>query len=161
VAGKGSGDGGDKKPSSLEWQEEDTDVRDTAGRKTRAAGDEEDTTRSPTIKREKHVSAALPSFVDAYLDVTAGPSPRISHKLTMTRTVIGRGSAADLALQDTDVSKQHATVFYQDAEFRVRDEKSTNGTFLNGSKVVEYAIRDGDKILVGDTLLRFRLGGPR
>ena len=60
---------------------------------------------------------------------------------------------------DQRMSRSHASITYTGSEFRIRDEKSANGTFLNGSKVVEYAIRDGDKLLVGDTLLRFRVGG--
>ncbi len=112
---------------------------------------------APSSVREQYVGAALPRYVQARIEVMGGPSARDPFDVTMVRTMIGRGPAADLRIKDTNMSKRHATIFFADGEFRIRDEKSTNGTFLNGSKVVEYAIRDGDKVLVGDTLLRFRV----
>lgn len=103
--------------------------------------------------------AALPSYVVAYVDVLSGPDVTGQpHRLTMLRTVIGRGPEADLRIKDERMSRRHATIYYEGGEFRIRDEKSANGTFLNGSKVVEYAIRDKDKILVGDSRLQFHLG---
>jgi pSer/pThr/pTyr-binding forkhead associated (FHA) protein len=63
---------------------------------------------------------------------------------------------ADVRLDDRRASRRHASIFYSGSEFRVRDEGSANGTLLNGSKVVEYALRDGDELLVGDTLIRIR-----
>jgi predicted component of type VI protein secretion system len=108
--------------------------------------------------RAPHTSAALPSFVEASLEIMSGPEPRSPFLLAMVETVIGRAPAADVRLQDMMMSKKHASLVYADGEFRIRDEKSSNGTFLNGSKVVEYAIRDGDKLLIGDTLFRFRVG---
>jgi len=108
-------------------------------------------------QREPHVGAALPTFLEAHLDVVSGPDAAGPFRLTMVRTIVGRGPSADVRLHDTKMSKRHATIFYTGGEFRIRDERSTNGTFLNGSKVIEYAIRSGDKLLVGDTLFRFRL----
>jgi pSer/pThr/pTyr-binding forkhead associated (FHA) protein len=71
--------------------------------------------------------------------------------------VIGRGSDADVRVDDPKVSRKHASIFYTGSEFRIRDESSINGTVLNGSRVVEYAIRDGDELVIGETLLRFRV----
>ncbi len=98
----------------------------------------------------------LPTSVAVVLE-TVGPSgASSSYPLQKTRTVIGRGDEADLRVDDSSASRRHASIFFSGDEFRVRDESSLNGTLLNGSRVLEYAIRDGDEILVGDTLLRFR-----
>jgi hypothetical protein len=112
----------------------------------------------PISQRGLSAGAALPAFLDVYLDVVSGPHRGGPHKLAMVRTLIGRGAEADLRLNDKNASRKHACLFYDGTEFRIRDVQSANGTFLNGSRVVEYAIRDGDKLLVGDTLLRFRVG---
>jgi pSer/pThr/pTyr-binding forkhead associated (FHA) protein len=64
-------------------------------------------------------------------------------------------------VNDPKASRKHASIFFTGSEFRVRDESSVNGTSLNGSKVVEYVIRDGDQLRVGDTVFTFRLGVER
>jgi pSer/pThr/pTyr-binding forkhead associated (FHA) protein len=101
----------------------------------------------------------LPSFLEARIEVLSGPDQGTRFDLKTVRTLIGRGQGAHVRVHDNRMSKQHASIFYTGSEFRIRDEKSTNGTFLNGSQVVEYAIRDGDKLLVGDSLLRFSAAG--
>ena len=119
----------------------------------------DDTKQYPTQpKRPATAGAALPSYIVAFIDVLSGPDKVGPHKVTTVRTVLGRGPEADLRVRDERASRKHATITYVDGEFRIRDEESANGTFLNGSKVVEYAIRHGDKVLVGDSLLQFHLG---
>jgi pSer/pThr/pTyr-binding forkhead associated (FHA) protein len=118
-----------------------------------------DTKRYPSAaKRLQAEGAALPSFLIAYVDVIGGPDAGTTHPITMVHTLIGRGPEADIRVRDESASRRHASILYAEGEFRVRDEQSSNGTFLNGSKVVEYAIRDRDKLLVGDSLLQFHLG---
>lgn len=122
-----------------------------------SAGERTEQYEALSERGEPHVGAVLPNFLEAQLDVVSGPDAPSAFRLTMTGTVIGRGLSADVRVHDSKASKRHAIITYSGSEFRIRDEKSTNGTFLNGSKVSEYAIRDGDKLLIGDTLLRFRL----
>jgi hypothetical protein len=99
--------------------------------------------------------AALPDFLAVRLD-RLGPGEPQTFTLTMTRTIVGRGVQADVRLDDDGkVSRRHACILYVGNEFRVRDQGSGNGTLLNGSRVIEYALRHGDKILIGDTLLQF------
>lgn len=106
--------------------------------------------------REPFADERLPRAVDARLDCASDRGLRHSHPLTKVRTVIGRGHDADVRVNDPMVSRKQATIFFTGVEFRVRDEGSRNGTVLNASRVTEYAIRDGDHLLVGDTLFRFR-----
>jgi pSer/pThr/pTyr-binding forkhead associated (FHA) protein len=113
---------------------------------------EEDTAKDPQSVQQVLASTPLPHNVSAELVCT-----RASRPLTTIRTLIGRGTDADVRIDDRRASRRHASIFYTGTEFRIRDEGSANGTLLNGSKVVEYAIRDGDELLVGDTTLRFRL----
>ncbi|MFN7951829.1 MAG: FHA domain-containing protein [bacterium] len=66
--------------------------------------------------------------------------------------MIGRGEQADVRVDDDAMSRRHTEISYRNLEFRVRDLESSNGTFLNGSEVKEYALRNGDKIMAGETL---------
>jgi hypothetical protein len=94
----------------------------------------------------------LPPNVVAQLEDESG----LVHPLAKVRCVIGRGRDVDVHVDDPKASRKHASIFFTGTEFRVRDETSANGTLLNGSRVVEYAIRDGDELLIGDAFLRFR-----
>jgi hypothetical protein len=102
--------------------------------------------------REPLADEHLPRTVLARLVASDGRS----HELAKVRTLLGRGPDADVPVDDPKASRKHASIFFTGAEFRVRDENSVNLTFLNGSRVIEYSIRDGGDLLVGDTLFRFR-----
>lgn len=71
--------------------------------------------------------------------------------------VIGRGSQSDLALADDPmISSRHAAVVPGSDGFELRDLESTNGTYLNGSRVSrEIPLREGDILHVGTTELLF------
>lgn len=107
--------------------------------------------RLPLALRETLADELLPCNVVARLALSDGRA----HELTRVRTLLGRGAIVDVHVDDPKASRRHASIFFTGAEFRVRDESSRNGTVLNGSRVTEYAIRDGDEVLVGDTLFRF------
>lgn len=63
---------------------------------------------------------------------------------------IGRGSNNWIVLQDAQVSRVHATVYFQSGQLFLRDEHSTNGTLLNGQKVDRAVLLNpGDRIKIG------------
>jgi transcriptional regulator of acetoin/glycerol metabolism len=67
-----------------------------------------------------------------------------------------RGMAVELALPDGKVSARHARLERALGQWCVRDEGSKNGTFVNGARVEQAVLEDGDTVEVGDCLLRFR-----
>ncbi len=74
--------------------------------------------------------------------------------------VIGRDPArAGLVLPDPAISARHCAVEHDPAtgEFRVSDLGSRNGTFVNGEKIGERRLCDGDKLFVGETVLAWSL----
>ncbi|MCA9139695.1 MAG: GGDEF domain-containing protein [Planctomycetales bacterium] len=75
------------------------------------------------------------------------------------KTVIGRNSTCDFPLHDLKVSGHHASITPSgDGEYILEDLNSTNGTRVDGSPVNgPRALRDGDKIFVGETVIRFSL----
>jgi hypothetical protein len=81
----------------------------------------------------------------------------VSHPLTRPVTRIGRGSEADLRVDDAGVSRNHLEVLLG-REVLLRDLGSTNGTYVNGVQVGEVALKDGDVVRIGGTALTFRSG---
>jgi pSer/pThr/pTyr-binding forkhead associated (FHA) protein len=74
---------------------------------------------------------------------------------------IGRGIASDVTVEDPAVSRRHALVVWRGGEHVLLDDRSRNGTFLNGERVAEAVLHDGDEIVVGTVAIRFvDTGGP-
>ncbi|MBX3220998.1 MAG: FHA domain-containing protein [Labilithrix sp.] len=69
--------------------------------------------------------------------------------------VLGRGGDADLILASDIVSRRHASVVVGANDVRVTDLDSSNGTFINGARVLGEGVAvQGDILLVGDVALR-------
>jgi hypothetical protein len=72
-------------------------------------------------------------------------------------TVIGRGSDVDVQLPDTGVSRRHGELLLQPSGHHLyRDLNSTNGSRVNGRKVPQATLQDGDRIEVGRSVLIYR-----
>jgi two-component system cell cycle response regulator len=70
---------------------------------------------------------------------------------------LGRSPDATIMLQDTHVSRLHLNIQYDatNGGYRIQDLGSSNGTLLNETRITEAVLRDGDKIIIGRTMLRF------
>jgi len=67
---------------------------------------------------------------------------------------VGRAAGCGVALDDVTVSQLHARIFRRDGRLWVEDLGSTNGTFVNRTKVTApVALRRGDRLQVGNTVL--------
>jgi len=77
------------------------------------------------------------------------------YRIDRERVIIGRGPGVDLAFDDPDMSRQHASIEITDEGLQIRDLGSTNGLFLNGSPVRSAEIGNGDHFEIGS--LRFQL----
>ena len=81
------------------------------------------------------------------------------HPLIRSEYLIGRSATVDLPLKDDPtVSRIHATIVEDGSVYRIYDEQSTSGTYVNDSEVPEYGLQltDGDEIHMGAVHLRFR-----
>ncbi|NTU83784.1 MAG: DUF3662 and FHA domain-containing protein [Chloroflexales bacterium] len=103
------------------------------------------TTPSPAPARRSHALLLL--------QAPGGPQPIPVESTTVT---LGRGLGNDVILEDTRVSRHHAQLRYKQRRFWITDLGSTNGTFINGQRVTETALRDGDVISLGGLELTFR-----
>src|SRR5689334_17224553 len=73
-------------------------------------------------------------------------------------TRIGRGLAADVRLDDNSVSRRHALLVYDESGARILDDRSSNGTQLNGTRVDQAALTSGDVLVLGRVALRYLEG---
>jgi hypothetical protein len=76
--------------------------------------------------------------------------------LDSTLLTVGRGLNNDIILEDTRVSRHHAQLRYRARRFWVADMSSTNGTFINGERITERALRSGDILSLGGLELTFK-----
>src|SRR5579864_6876750 len=94
----------------------------------------------------------------AYLLVLKGQNARQSITLEKERTVLGRNANCDIVFPANDfaVSREHACILRQQANFFIEDMGSRNGTFLNNQQVTaRKPLKDNDKIRICDFLYSF------
>ncbi len=70
--------------------------------------------------------------------------------------VLGRAHGCDLVVPDPGVSRQHARVQRGPEGTELVDLGSTNGTYVNGRRVVRCRLRHGDRVQLGGAVLEYR-----
>ena len=70
-------------------------------------------------------------------------------------TRLGRSTSADVHLEEPTVSRRHALVVQRGEDLVVLDDRSMNGTWVNGERVREAVLRDGDVLELGAVRMRF------
>lgn len=73
-------------------------------------------------------------------------------------TVIGRSAKCSVWLDQESVSRSHCQIAFVDGIYELEDLGSTNGTYVNDTIARKVALRDGDQIKIGRTILKFILG---
>ena len=72
---------------------------------------------------------------------------------------IGRDSGNEVQLSRPEVSKNHAHVRQTAQGWKIQDLNSRNGLFVNGARVKEAVLKDGDRLSVGPYVLVFEIAG--
>jgi hypothetical protein len=88
------------------------------------------------------------------------------HHLKRGRTIIGRGTDADITIADTGTSRKHVEVLWDGKHAQVNDLGSTNGSKLNGERISQAILEPDSTIEIGRTRMVFRVipendGGAR
>jgi pSer/pThr/pTyr-binding forkhead associated (FHA) protein len=78
--------------------------------------------------------------------------------VTDKQILIGRSSDLDMVLVEDMVSRKHARIAPQGEQIWIEDLGSTNGTFVNGEKIKRARLKEGDRVLIGTSILKVIAG---
>jgi hypothetical protein len=117
-----------------------------------APGGESESEAAKTIVARKDTGAARALAVV----VRQGKEPGRTYDVRKDHISIGRSRESDIFLEDLAVSRLHATIYRDEmGGYLLRDENSANGTSVNGQRITECALQEGDEIQLGQTILAF------
>lgn len=111
---------------------------------------------SNTLKTEKEAAKDQP----ACLIIVRGAQQGKRFELTKPNMFIGRDASADIVISDQNASRKHAEFIVEGATVKLRDNNSTNGTFVNDKAIKEaVALRKEDMIKIGNTIVKYLPAG--
>jgi len=103
---------------------------------------------------EKGAIAALPSGAALVL-VRSGALAGARYLLDAPVTTVGRHPEADIFFDDVTVSRRHAEIIRTGTVFEILDQRSLNGTYVNGERVDRSVLGNGFELRVGKFRLNF------
>ncbi len=125
--------------------------QDTTARMRRMRSDE-DVGGQTVTAGDVHSVLDLPPDKKYSLAVLQGKASGQIFNILRTRTTIGRGTC-DITLDDAECSREHAVIEILGARVIVRDLGSTNGTFVDGSRIEQSELENHNEFRIGDHVL--------
>jgi hypothetical protein len=107
------------------------------------------------------INPALLDGVSANFIVKGPSGVEKSYPMRQLAVTIGRSDHCDIAVKDSSMSGRHAEIRKSSGEIKVRDLGSANGIYLNGERVEEAELFDGDVLRLGQTSVRVDVVGGR
>ncbi|MCG8416910.1 MAG: FHA domain-containing protein [Proteobacteria bacterium] len=104
---------------------------------------------------EIEVGEGSPRFM-----IIGGPKAGRNVPIADETITFGRAPDTTIEFDDAKVSAYHAAMLCLPSGFVLRDNNSTNGTLVNGHRIQEHVLDDGDTIHIGDNELRFLIDQP-
>jgi pSer/pThr/pTyr-binding forkhead associated (FHA) protein len=84
----------------------------------------------------------------------SGPTPGVTFPLEGDQLTIGRDSSNGVSINDPEVSRKHSRLSFQGGKYVLEDLGSTNGTFVNGQRLVgPVVLKSGDVISLGEQIV--------
>jgi pSer/pThr/pTyr-binding forkhead associated (FHA) protein len=121
----------------------------------RALGADLDPPLKPKLPSPSEFGAYAVSFPQLALRFISGKYQGGEFPIRMEREiVIGRSSELDMVLVEDMVSRKHAKIDAHDGQITIQDLGSTNGTFVNGEKIKKCRLKEGDRILIGTSIIK-------
>ena len=88
------------------------------------------------------------------LTMRSGPNPGTVYSLEGDQFNIGRDSSNEISINDAEVSRRHARLTFQGGKYVLEDMGSTNGTFVNGQRLVgPRVLKTGEVISLGEQIV--------
>ncbi len=103
---------------------------------------------------ELEAIGALPAR-SALLLVRSGPTAGARYLLDADVTTVGRHPEADIFFDDVTVSRRHAEITRTGNVFELVDQRSLNGSYVNGERVDRSILVDGAEVRIGKFRLNF------
>ena len=94
-----------------------------------------------------------------HLVAISGPFSSRSIPISVRQFTIGRSADNHLQLEGLLVSRQHALIAFENNRYVLYDRDSTNGTYVNGSRIAQHPLQSGDQIQVGPSAFLFQAPG--
>ena len=130
-------------------------IADPRPQQTEAPTQETGTLPRLEEQERRRVSLTLPRIAPGrYLAMEDGEDILL-FLLAAENMHIGRSPAADILLDDASVSRRHALITKRGESTVILDDRSLNGVQVNGVRVSEAELKDGDVVLVGHVTLRY------
>ena len=98
---------------------------------------------------------AIPEDRELFVVISDSSGTEIKHQIKTSECILGRGEGSDIIINDPEVSRKHSAIDIYENKFVIRDLESTNGTYLNDTRIKEDLLKEGDRIRIGNTLLTF------
>ncbi len=142
-----------REPAAVEVGESTFASKHDSTRSSKPSVPHETTEQSPIPTGKTEAALQLPQGKRLSLAILDGPDAGSVHRIEKPRVTIGR-SGADLTLNDSEASRQHAAIEIRDNQYHLLDLGSTNGTLVNGDKIDgPVELSDKSEFQVGGTTL--------
>ncbi len=106
-------------------------------------------------ERVRHQAAPADAVAPGRYIEVQGPERTVLIPLGGEAMRVGRGLTAELHLDESSVSRRHAILVPRPSGARILDDRSSNGTFVNGRRIQQADLRGGDVIALGRVVLRY------
>jgi signal transduction histidine kinase len=107
----------------------------------------------PTLRKTQRTPAMGVRVGRARLVTLVGDEVGRVYPLGGDPVLIGRGAGADISISSGDVSRHHARVRLEGAQFVIEDLGSRNGTAVNGAPVTRHTLRFGDRVQISSAVV--------
>src|SRR5438874_12205725 len=117
--------------------------------------------REEATPKTEMINPALLDGVSANVIVKAPAGGEKGYPMSQLTVTIGRSDQCDIAVKDSSISGHHAEIRKSNGEITVRDLGSANGIYLNGERIEQAELFDGDVLRLGQTSVRVDVVGGR
>ena len=94
----------------------------------------------------------------AYLIYQEGTAEEQIYPFNADQITVGRGRDNDIQIKnDSKVSRYHCKLYHRAGNYYIEDNKSSNGSLVNGELITERRLFGGEEVIIGETFFRFRI----